>query len=80
MARVQHGGGLAGAGSGSLAQRANRRILFALALACAMLCCGCAAIDPGPPDLMPVGSEVLAAPRGIVGETCPPALAAKGYC
>jgi hypothetical protein len=58
------------------------RILSSLALACALLCCGCSTA-PVVPDAAAavVGSGALQAePRGIVGEVCPPALAAKGYC
>jgi hypothetical protein len=56
------------------------RILSSLALACALLCSGCSSA-PAVPDAAVVGSGALQAePRGIVGEVCPPALAAKGYC
>ena len=56
------------------------RILSSMALACALLCSGCSTA-PAIPDVALPGSDVLQAePRGIVGEVCPPALAAKGYC
>jgi hypothetical protein len=48
------------------------------------LCCGCSTLDSVPEPAMPSAgadtSALYAEPRGIVGETCPPALAAKGYC
>jgi hypothetical protein len=60
------------------------RTLTSLALACAVLCCGCSTLDAVPEPAKPVTSAdtgaLYAEPRGFVGETCPPALAAKGYC
>jgi hypothetical protein len=56
------------------------RILFSLALACAVLCCGCSTASAVPDAAMPDSGALQAEPRGIVGEVCPPALAAKGYC
>ena len=60
------------------------RILTSLALACTVLCCGCSTLDSIPEPAMPNTaadtSALYAEPRGIVGEICPPALAAKGYC
>lgn len=60
------------------------RMLSTLVLACAVLCCGCSTFDAFPDPAVPDSSTdtaiLHAEPRGIVGETCPPALAAKGYC
>ena len=56
------------------------RTLATLALVCAVLLCGCATPEFAPDPVLPVSDAVQAEPRGIVGETCPPALAAKGYC
>jgi hypothetical protein len=64
------------------------RTLTSLALACAVLCCGCSTLDAAPePAKQEAGATtsadsgaLYAEPRGFVGETCPPALAAKGYC
>jgi len=56
------------------------RILSSLALVCALLCCSCATRELAPDPALPVNGELQAEPRGIVGEPCPPALAAKGYC
>jgi hypothetical protein len=55
-------------------------ILSSLALACAMLCCGCATMDTTADTSLPDSGALQAERRGIVGEVCPPALAAKGYC
>lgn len=41
---------------------------------------GCASMEAPPEPAMPEGAVQQAEPRGIVGEVCPPALAAKGYC
>lgn len=51
-----------------------------LLLACAILSAACAPMDAAPPAATPDQGVVTAEPRGIVGELCPPALAAKGYC
>ena len=56
------------------------RTLSTLALVCAVLCCGCATPVFAPDPVLPVSDALQAEPRGIVGEPCPPALAAKGYC
>jgi hypothetical protein len=56
------------------------RILSSLALVCALLCWGCAAAPAAPDPALPASGAVQAEPRGIVGELCAPALAAKGYC
>jgi hypothetical protein len=70
------------------------RALSSLVLFCAVLCGGCAAVETAPPTAMPDdGSGTLPValpsalpvalpvePRGIIGEPCPPALAAKAYC
>ena len=56
------------------------RTLSSLVLFCAALCCGCSAVEPPSSGAMPDNSSLQAEPRGIVGEICPPALAAKGYC
>lgn len=56
------------------------RILSTLALVCALSCVGCSTVETVPFAVMPESSAVQAEPRGIVGEPCPPALAAKGYC
>ena len=64
----------------SLIERGTMRILSSLALTCALLCSGCST-TPANSDAAVVSSGALQAePRGIVGEVCPPALAAKGYC
>jgi hypothetical protein len=63
-----------------LTERESMRILPTLALACAVLCCGCSTLEPIPDPAIPDNDALHAEPRGIVGETCPPALAAKGYC
>jgi hypothetical protein len=64
----------------SLTERITMRFLASLALACAVLCCGCSAATAIPDAAIPDSGVVQASPRGIVGEVCPPALAAKGYC
>jgi hypothetical protein len=57
------------------------RALPLLLLVYAALCSGCAAVEPAPLTVAPDDSSALyIAPRGIVGELCPPALAAKAYC
>nr|WP_314631228.1 hypothetical protein [uncultured Noviherbaspirillum sp.] len=57
------------------------RALPLLLLVCAALCSGCAAVETAPLINAPDDSSVLhIEPRGIVGELCPPALAAKAYC
>ena len=58
----------------------NMRVLPSLALACALLCCGCSVVQALPHAAASHGSALQAEPRGIVGEPCPPVLAAKGYC
>lgn len=56
------------------------RILFWLLLAGAAVSAGCAPIEAASQAVLPVIGPLQAEPRGIVGELCPPALAAKGYC
>lgn len=56
------------------------RILTSLVLVCAVLCGACSTVETTPVVIMPDSSALLSEPRGIVGETCPPALAAKAYC
>jgi hypothetical protein len=56
------------------------RTYFWMLLVCATLSGGCASVDAPPETAMPDSSAQQAEPRGIVGEVCPPALAAKGYC
>lgn len=51
-----------------------------LLLVGAALSAGCAPIAATGPHLLPAGGALQAEPRGIVGEPCPPALAAKAYC
>jgi hypothetical protein len=66
--------------SSLLNERVTMRILSSLALACAVLCCGCSTAPAIPDAAIPDSGALQAEPRGIVGEVCPPALAAKGYC
>ena len=61
-------------------EQESMRILSSLALVCAALCCGCSTVETPSPGVIPDSSSLQVEPRGIVGETCPPALAAKGYC
>jgi hypothetical protein len=59
------------------------RPYFWMLLVCATLSGGCASVDAQLQPVesaMPDNSAQQAEPRGIVGEVCPPALAAKGYC
>ncbi len=56
------------------------RILFWLLLACATLSSGCVSVEAAPEPVVSDISTQQVEPRGIVGEVCPPALAAKGYC
>ncbi len=57
------------------------RVLPLLMLVCAALCSGCAAVESAPLNFAPDDRSALyIEPRGIVGELCPPALAAKAYC
>ena len=51
-----------------------------LALACVLLSGGCATPQSESDPVIPAITPLQAAPRGIVGEPCPPALAAKAYC
>ena len=64
----------------SLTERVTMRILYSLALACAVLCGGCSTATTIPDAAIPDSDALQSEPRGIVGEVCPPALAAKGYC
>jgi hypothetical protein len=61
-------------------KRGTMHILSSLALACAVLCCGCATMDTTADAPIPDSGALQAERRGIIGEVCPPALAAKGYC
>ena len=61
-------------------EREPMRTLYSLVLVCAVLCCGCSTVEAPSPGAIPDSSILQVEPRGIVGETCPPALAAKGYC
>lgn len=61
-------------------EQESMRTLYSLVLLCAVLCCGCSTVETPSPGAIPDSSSLQAEPRGIVGETCPPALAAKGYC
>jgi hypothetical protein len=54
--------------------------LSSLVLVCAALCCGCSATHTALDGPMPDSGAPQTEPRGIVGEPCPPALAAKAYC
>ena len=54
--------------------------LSMLALACVLLSGGCATPQSESDPVIPPITPLQAAPRGIVGEPCPPALAAKAYC
>jgi hypothetical protein len=56
------------------------RPYFWMLLVCATLSGGCACMDAPPEPAVPDSAAQQAEPRGIVGEVCPPALAAKGYC
>ena len=82
MPRMTHGGGLASAAGKPLTEPETTRILLCwLSLACAMLCCSCSTVAPATViTAVPDNATLPAEPRGIVGEVCPPALAAKGYC
>lgn len=60
--------------------REGRRVLSFIALAFAMLCSSCSSVEYAKADGTPASTALGAEPRGIVGELCPPALAAKGYC
>ena len=64
----------------SLTEQDTMRTLSTLALVCAALCSGCSTMETTPLAAMPEGRVMQAEPRGIIGEPCPPALAAKAYC
>lgn len=68
------------AGAEVLTGRETRGVLPFIALAFAMLCSSCSSVESTRADVTPVSAVLQAEPRGIVGELCPPALAAKGYC
>ena len=40
----------------------------------------CSQVELAPSAYLPQEAPLMTEPRGIVGELCPPALAAKGYC
>lgn len=56
------------------------RTYFRMLLACAAFLGGCTFPHVAPQTAEPAASAEPAEPRGIIGELCPPALAAKGYC
>ena len=56
------------------------RTLSTLALICTVLCSGCSTMETTPLAVMPESRAMQVEPRGIIGEPCPPALAAKAYC
>jgi hypothetical protein len=56
------------------------RKLFWLALACSVLSAACARQELAPSANYEEGGNWQAAPRGIIEELCPAALATKGYC
>ncbi|MET0961570.1 MAG: hypothetical protein ABWY05_01955 [Noviherbaspirillum sp.] len=56
------------------------RTLFWLLLAGVAFSAGCAPIEAASHAGLPGGVTLQSEQRGIVGEPCPPAQAAKGHC
>lgn len=65
-----------------MTERGAMRVFSLLVIAFAAACSACSTVEKIPDIALPDSTayQLQMEPRGIVGEPCPPALAAKGYC